>query len=426
MASARSLVPANDLPEYVGITEHEFLKSLKKWRRPTADFETLVISETVDPGTFCKNSLVVPIVTSSVFVLHGPATEAATSGFHYSRCGNPTRNAFENCMAQLDGAKFALSFSAGVAGVAAIVQTLKQDDHVIYVQCTNGDSDWLFRNKWKDFGIQVEFIYSSACESILQVIRANTKMLWLESPANPTLDIVDIGGIADAVHAVRRDIIIAVDNTFLTPVLQRPLELGADVVVYSCTKYLCGHADLTMGAVTTNSEALYKNMQENQICMGGIPSPFDCYLMLRSLKTLPMRMHKHFTNALKIAHFLETHPCVQSARHPGLKTHPHHELALKQQFGHSGMVGFFIKGELQEAAAFLDSLQVFRKAPSLGSDVSIASIPAKASHSWLPEDERLKLGITDNYIRLSVGLEGAKCLIQDLDQALRRAVPIWI
>ncbi|XP_021965866.1 putative cystathionine gamma-lyase 2 [Folsomia candida] len=399
---------------------------LDQWRKPNVDFETMAVSATVDPGTFSRNSLVMPIVTSSVFICHGSPTEPMNTGFHYGRCGNPTRDHFESCMAQLDGAAHALAFSSGVAGIAAVVQTLKQGDHIVYIQCSNGDSDWLFRNKWKDFGIEVDFIYSNDSNAILDAVRPNTKMVWLETPINPTLNVVDIEKISGAVHSVANHVLVVVDNTFLTPVLQRPLDLGADVVVYSCTKYLCGHADVIMGVVTTSKSDLYKKLQENQICLGAIPSPWDCYLMIRSLKTLPIRMRQHFVNGQKIANFLELHPCVEFVSHPGLNSHPQHALAIKQQFGHSGMVTFLIRGDIREAATFINSLKTFKKAPSLGTDVSIASIPSKASHSWLPEEERQKLKITDNMIRLSVGLENSDHLIQDLDQALRQAVPIWI
>jgi len=302
-----------------------------------------------------------------------------------------------------------------------VALALNQGDHVLSSFALYGGSTAQLRECLR-FGIELTFFDTTEIDKIIEMIQPNTKMIYLESPSNPTLSLLDIARISERAHQIRKDIMVVVDNTFLTPVLQKCLPFGADIVLYSTSKYIGGHADIIGGMVATNESKLYKKLKHSQMIWGGIPSPFDCYMTIRSLKTLHLRMEKHSSNAMKVAHFLQTHPLVEKVMHPGLKTHPQHQLALKQQKGHSGMVGFYIKGGFKEASKFMESVKVVRSAPSLGADISLVTIPAKMSHIQLSQSERNNLGIKDNFIRLSIGLEGAKDLISDIDQALKKAV----
>merc|ERR1712112_675527 len=257
--------------------------------------------------------------------------------------------------------------------------------------------------------------------NIEAAIKPNTKMVWVETPTNPTLKVVDIAAVA-AITKKHPNIFLVVDNTFLSSYFQRPLELGADVSYYSLTKYTNGHTDVIMGSVAVNDESIHERLRFLQNAIGPVPSPFDCYLVNRSLKTLRVRMEEHQRNSLEVGKWLETHPAVVSVRHPGLPSHPQHELVKRQQYGHSGMISFYLKGKLAESKAMLSALKVITLAESLGGYESLAELPYSMTHAAIEEKERVALGVTENLVRLSIGLENVADIIADLDQALRTAV----
>lgn len=317
----------------------------------------------------------------------------------------------------MDNAEFALTFSAGVGALSAIIATLKSGDEIVSTQNLYGGTIRLFRDLAAKNGIETQYVDFDDLKSLESVLKPNTKLVWIESPTNPLLTVLDIKAIADVVHA-NSDAYLVVDNTFLTSYFQRPLELGADIVMYSFSKFANGHSDVSMGAIATNNQKLYENLKYFQISTGVVPSPFDCYLVNRSLKTLSLRMEKHAENSFAVATFLEAHTKVEKVFHPSLKSHAKHEVALKQSYGHSGILSFYIKGSLEESKKFFKALKLILVAESLGGVESSASFPWMMSHSDMPEEKRLAVGVTQSLIRLSVGLEDAAELIADLDQAL--------
>ncbi|XP_071443487.1 cystathionine gamma-lyase isoform X2 [Hetaerina americana] len=344
--------------------------------------------------------------------------------FEYSRSGNPTRNVLEECLASLEGAKYGLVFSTGLGALVVLVNHLKSGDHIVSVDDVYGGTGRYLAQVAKKFGVETTHVDASNIEKFKGAIRPNTKMVWLESPTNPTLKVVDIKRIADTSHK-HKDIIVVVDNTFLTSYFQRPLELGADVVMYSLTKYMNGHSDVVMGAVCTNREDINESLRFLQNSLGIVPSPFDCYLVNRGLKTLPIRMKQHMHNSLKVAHFLESHPLVHKVIHPGLQSHPQYEISRKQSSGFSGMLSFYLGSKngktatLEESTKFLQNLKIFALAESLGGYESLAELPSIMTHASVPPERREQLGISDSLIRLSVGLEDAEDLCNDLDSALK-------
>merc|ERR1711936_1329340 len=290
----------------------------------------------------------------------------------------------------------------------AITHILQAGDHIVSMDDVYGGTNRYFRKCASRMGIECSFVDATNPENVAAAIRPNTKMVWVETPTNPTLKVVDIRAVADI--------------TFLSSYFQRPLELGADIVMHSLTKYMNGHTDVIMGAACTNSEELHEKLRFLQNAIGPVPSPFDCFLVNRSLKTLKIRMEEHQKNALIVGQWLEKHPCVVSVRHPGLPSHPQHELVKRQCYGHSGMMSFYIKGGLQESKDFLSALKVVTLAESLGGYESLAELPYLMTHASIEEKERVALGVTYNLVRLSVGLENAEDIIADVDQALRSAV----
>jgi len=292
---------------------------------------------------------------------------------------------------------------------------LEQGDHVICGDDVYGGTYRLFSKVAAKFGLKFSFLDTTNIKNIEAAITSDTKLVWLETPTNPCLKVNDIR--AAALLCKQRNIILAVDNTFLTSYLQRPLDLGADLSVYSLTKYMNGHSDVVMGAIITNRDDLHERIRFLQNSMGAIPAPFDCAMVTRSLKTLAVRMRQHSINSIAVAKYLEQHPKVVKVLHPGLPSHPQHELSKKQTSGHSGMVTFYLKGELVESKKFLSNLKVFTLAESLGGYESLAELPCVMTHASIPEDQRKLLNITDNLVRLSVGLEDIDDLISDLDQA---------
>jgi cystathionine gamma-lyase len=363
-----------------------------------------------DPIT---GAVVTPISLATTFVQRSPGEH---TGYEYSRTGNPTRAAFESCIAALEHAKYGLAFASGSATTVTVINMLNSGDHVISVDDVYGGTNRYFdkvarvANKLEfsmvDFGVEGAFEAA---------IKPNTKLVWLETPTNPTLKVVDIAAIAAI--AKKRNLIVVVDNTFASPYLQNPLDQGADIVVHSVTKYLGGHSDVVMGVLATNDEALYTKLKFLQNSIGAIPAPFDCYMALRGVKTLPLRMREHCRNAHAVAQFLEKHPLVDKVLYPGLESHPQHAIAKKQMRGFGGMVTFFLKGGLAESRTWLENLKLFALAESLGAVESLAEHPAIMTHASVPADQRKALGISDSLIRLSVGCEDLEDILADLNNA---------
>merc|ERR1712048_1355774 len=301
-----------------------------------------------------------------------------------------------------------------------ITHLLNAGDHVITGDDVYGGTNRYFRKVVSRMNIETTFVDATDAANIEAAIRPNTKMVWVETPTNPTLKVVDIQAVA-AITKKHPNIFLVVDNTFLSSYFQRPLELGADIVMHSLTKYMNGHTDVIMGAACTNSEKLHEQLRFLQNAIGPVPSPFDCFLVNRSLKTLKVRMEEHQRNGLAVGRWLEQHPCVISVRHPGLPSHPQHELVTRQCYGHSGMVSFYLKGGLEESNKFLSALKLITLAESLGGYESLAELPYSMTHVSIEEKERVALGVTNNLIRLSVGIEGAEDIIKDIEQALKAA-----
>ncbi|XP_055915295.1 cystathionine gamma-lyase-like [Eupeodes corollae] len=378
-------------------------------------FATKAIHSGQSPEQWTSMCVIPPIVTSTTYKHDNPGEHR---GFYYSRSGNPTRNVLETCLASLDNAKHGLAFSSGLGANTAILTMLSSGDHVVISDDVYGGTNRLFRQVTARLGLEATFVDPTDLDALSDAIKSNTKLLWIETPTNPLIKVVDITAVAKLAHEKKEDIIVAVDNTFLTSYFQRPLELGADMVVYSLTKYMNGHGDVVMGAVTLNDEGLHNRLRFLQRATGIVPSPFDCYQVNRSLKTLALRMEQHQKNALAVAKFLESNSRVEKVLHPALPSHPQHELALKQTYGYSGVFSFYIKGKLEESRKFLKSLKMFTLAESLGGYESLAELPSVMTHASVPLEQRIMLGITDSLVRISVGLEDSDDLIEDLRQAL--------
>lgn len=380
-------------------------------------FATLAIHAGQEPEKWKSAAVVPPIVTSTTFKQPAPAEH---TGFEYGRSGNPTRNTLEECLAALDGGKHGLTFASGLGATTTLAALLSAGDHILSTDDAYGGTNRLLRQVVSRMGIETTFTDFCDLKKVSNAIRENTRMIWLETPTNPLLKVVDIAAISKMAKN-RGNIIVVVDNTFLTPYLQRPLDFGADVVVYSLTKYMNGHSDVIMGAAVLSNDELAARLRFLQNAMGVVPSPMDCYLVNRSLKTLALRMEHHKKSALVIACWLEKHPKVTRVLHPGLRSHPQHDLAKIQTSGHSGIISFNHSGDLKESRAFLSALKIFILAESLGGYESLAELPSVMTHASVPAEQRAELGITDSLIRLSVGLEDTEDLIDDLDQAFKVA-----
>lgn len=383
-----------------------------------AHFSTNVLHKGSEPENWDNRAVVPPIVNSTTFKQSAPGETV----WEYGRGGNPTRNALETCLAAAEDAKFALTFSSGLATLDALVHCFKSGDGVVCMDDMYGGTHRYFARIGTRMGLEVKFEDFASKLDFSSLIKSNTKLVWVETPTNPTLKVSDIAMIASEVHKYNKDTIVAVDNTFMTPYFQRPLSLGADVVIHSCTKYLNGHSDVIMGALMTNNEKIEKELRFHQMAIGAVPSPFDCYLLHRGMKTLALRMRQHKLNGLAVAQFLEKHAAVEKVLFPGLKSHPQYDLTIRQCKGYSGMVAFYIKGGLEESSKFLKKLQVFALAESLGGYESLAELPSVMTHASVPLDKRQLIGVTDNLIRLSVGVEDIEDLIDDLDQALNSTI----
>ncbi|XP_012998595.1 cystathionine gamma-lyase isoform X2 [Cavia porcellus] len=378
-------------------------------------FATQAIHTAQDPDQWNSRAVVPPISLATTFKQDAPGQH---SGFVYSRSGNPTRNCLEKLVAVLDEAKYCLAFASGLAASVTIFHLLKAGDHVVCMDDVYGGTSRYLRQVAGEVGLKISFVDCSKTELLEEAITPQTKLVWLETPTNPNLKMADITACARIVHR-HKDVILVVDNSFMSPYFQRPMSLGADICMYSATKYMNGHCDVLMGLVSVNSEDLHNRLRFLQNSLGTVPSPFDCYLCIRGLKTLQIRMDKHFQNAMAVARFLESNPRVEKVIYPGLPSHPQHELAKRQCMGCSGMITFFIKGSLQHAETFLKHLKLFTLAESLGGYESLVELPAIMTHASVPRKDREILGISDTLIRISVGLEDEKDLLEDLDQALK-------
>ena len=375
-------------------------------------FETLAIHAGERPDrTF--GAISTPIYQTSTFAFEDVDK---TRGYDYSRIANPTRKVLEDTIARLEGGKAGFAFATGMAAEATVVHLLKSGDHIIADDDIYGGTYRLFQDVMQDFGLQCTFLRMDSRERIEDAIKPNTKMLWLEALSNPLLNIVDIEMAVDI--AKKHNLMTVMDNTFATPYLLRPIEYGVDIVVHSTTKYLNGHCDVVGGAVVTTTDELTERVQFLLKAMGTCASPFDCWLVLRGIETLPVRMKQHEENAATVANYLTKHSAVKRVFYPGLDSHLGHEIAKRQMKGFGGMVSFELKGGTEAVNSFLRKIKVFPLAESLGGVTSLAEHPATMSHASMPEDHRKRVGITDELIRLSVGLENIDDLIEDLRQAL--------
>jgi len=354
-----------------------------------------------------------PIFQTSTYAQQAPNIH---KGYDYARVGNPTRTALEKMIAGLEGATEAACFSSGVAAMDALMKMFRSGDHIISTNDLYGGSYRLFTSVFEPYGIDFSFIDMTRLENIEQEITGNTKMIWIETPTNPLLRIVDIKAITEL--AQHHNILSVVDNTFASPYLQRPLELGADAVLHSATKYLGGHSDVIHGAVASSNKEIMENLRFQVKACGAVPGPMDCYLTLRGIKTLSVRVQRSVDNAKKIAAFLHQHDRVAEVLYPGLESHPQHELAKRQMDDFGAMLSFTLKDDSIEAAnKFMSKTRIFTLAESLGGVESLISHPASMTHGSIPKEQREKTGLKDSLIRISVGIEDVDDLIADLEQA---------
>lgn len=366
-----------------------------------------------DPTT---GAIMTPVYLTSTYVQESPGVH---KGWEYTRTHNPTRSAYEKCLANLEGGKYGFAFASGCAATTTVMHLLKGGDHVIAMDDMYGGTFRLFDKILKHDGMEFSFVDLTKVENFEKAVKPNTKLVWLETPTNPTLKLVDIKKIAAI--AKSKGILVAVDNTFMSPYFQRPLELGADIVVHSATKYIGGHSDIVSGIAVVSRDDLAERMAFLSNGIGATLSPFDSFMCLRSLKTLPLRMKAHQSNAMAVAKFLESHPKVEKVLYPGLESHPQHALAKEQMHGFGGMITFYIKGGLNSARKFLENVNVFSLAESLGGVESLIEHPAIMTHASVPPETRKVLGIDDSLIRLSVGVEDLEDLLADLKAAFDKA-----
>lgn len=380
-------------------------------KKDSLHFETLAIhaGQTPDPST---GAIMTPVYLTSTYVQESPGKH---KGYDYSRTSNPTRKALEDNLAALEGGKHGLAFGSGCAAATTIVSTLKTGDHLICSDDVYGGTFRLFDKVMKHHGIEFSFIDLTDANQLKASIKKNTKMVWIETPSNPTLKLIDIAAVSQICK--KSQITFCVDNTFMSPYFQRPLALGADIVCHSTTKFLNGHSDLVGGALVVNDKELYEKLHFYQNSLGTQQATFDAFLVLRSTKTLAVRMKAHQENAMQIAQYLEEHNKVERVLYPGLRSHPQHELAKKQMTGYGGMISFVIKGGLKAATKFLENVKIFSLAESLGGVESLIEHPAIMTHASVPPEMRKAIGIDDGLIRLSVGIENVVDLIGDIEQA---------
>jgi cystathionine beta-lyase/cystathionine gamma-synthase len=376
------------------------------------EFATRAIhaGQEADPTT---GATITPIYQTSTYTQQGLGDH---KGFEYSRTGNPTRAALEECLAALENARFGLAFGSGMAATSAVLSILRPGQHVIAGDDLYGGTYRIFERVLRPMGVEFSYVPARDIAAYEAAIRPETAMIWAETPTNPLLSLVDVRALAQMAGA--RNIPLVVDNTFATPYLQRPLDLGATIVVHSTTKYLNGHSDVVGGAALTSDEQLYSDIKFYQNAAGGVPSPFDSWLVLRGAKTLAVRMRQHCENAQAVAEYLAQHPLVRTVYYPGLSGHPDHELAKRQMNGFGGMVSFAFEGTRADVDTFVRHLRVFALAESLGGVESLCCHPASMTHGSIPAQVREARGVTDTLLRLSVGIEDVRDLIADLEQAL--------
>lgn len=382
------------------------------------DTTQLIHSIPVDPLT---GAIAVPIYQTSTFVQEAPGVN---KGYDYSRTNNPTRATLESIIAKLEEGSTGIAFASGLAAIDAVLKLLQSGDEIVAVDDIYGGAFRLFEQVYAKFGIRVTYVDTTNAENVFNAVTPKTKLIWIETPTNPTLKITDIEAIAKIAKANR--CLLCVDNTFASPALQKPLLLGADIVLHSATKYLGGHSDLIAGLVVTKSPELGEKIKYLQNAGGAILAPFDSWLVIRGVETLHLRVRQHGATAQQVAEFLEQHPAVDKVYYPGLVSHPNHEIAKKQSKGFGGVVSFTLKEDTEAAATSLvTATRLFKLAESLGGVKSLVSHPANMTHKSIPAERRKASGVSDSLIRLSVGLEEPEDLIADLAQALKKTERIF-
>lgn len=369
--------------------------------------------ENIDPA---YGSVMPPIYQTSTY---SQTTPGGHKGFEYSRSGNPTRAALENALASIENGTFGLAFGSGLAAIDAVIKLFEPGDEIISTNDLYGGSYRLFTGIYEKFGIKFHFVGMNDAAKVEDYVNENTKMIWVETPTNPMMNIIDIEAVSKI--AKKHDLLLAVDNTFATAYLQQPLDMGADIVMHSATKYLGGHSDVVMGSLVVRDQPLAEKLYYIQNASGGVTGPQDSFLVLRGIKTLHLRMQRHCENGKAIANFLKDHPKVKNVYWPGFEDHPNHDIAKKQMKGFGGMISFTTSEDtLESAVRIVENLKVFTLAESLGGVESLAGHPASMTHASIPQSERAKTGVVDSLIRLSVGVEDEEDLINDLKQALEK------
>ena len=377
-------------------------------------FNTKVIHAGVHPDT-ATGAIMTPIYQTSTYVQEEIGVH---KGFEYSRTGNPTRAALENNLASIEGGKYGACFGSGLAAIDTVIKMLEPGDEVISTNDLYGGSYRIFTTIFDKYGIKFHFVNMLDIKNIEKKINNNTKLIWVETPTNPMINIIDVKSICNLSR--KKNIMVGVDNTFATPYLQNPLALGADIVMHSVTKYLGGHSDVVMGALVTSDDKIAEEMYRIQNSSGAVCGPMDSFLVLRGIKTLHLRMQRHCENGEKVAHFLQKHPFVDTVYWPGLKSHPNHDIAVSQMKGFGGMISFNLVGDkLESAKKVVSKTELFTLAESLGGVESLIGHPSTMTHASIPKEERIKSGVVDSLIRLSVGIEDITDLINDLDNALK-------
>ena len=377
-------------------------------------FNTKVIHAGVHPDS-ATGAIMTPIYQTSTYIQEQVGVH---KGFEYSRTANPTRSALENNLAAIESGKHGACFASGLAAIDCVIKMLNPGDEVISTNDLYGGSYRIFRTIFEKYGVKFHFVNMLDLENVESKINTNTKLIWVETPTNPMMNIVDIKSICKLAH--KSSILVCVDNTFATPYLQRPLELGADIVMHSVTKYLGGHSDVVMGALITSNDKIAEEMYRIQNSSGAVCGPMDSFLVLRGIKTLHLRIQRHCENGEKIAHFLKEHSLVENVYWPGFSTHPNHQIAKSQMDGFGGMISFTLKGDdINMAKKIVSRTKVFALAESLGGVESLIGHPSTMTHASIPRAERLKSGVMDSLIRLSVGIEDAEDLTSDLNSAFK-------
>ena len=375
-------------------------------------FDTKVIRAGIEPDP-TTGAIVPPIYQTATYVLE---EVGKMKGFDYTRSANPTRQVLENNLAALEGGKYGICFSSGMAAVDSITKMLSSGDHVVCSDDVYGGVSRLFNDLLVNYGLEFTYVNSSNSQEVEDAIQDNTKLIWIETPTNPLLKVTDLEAVGKI--AKKHNIMYGVDATFSTPALLRPFEYGADIVMHSTTKYLSGHNQIIGGAVITNNKKINEKMQFVQKTIGAVPSPFDCWLTLLGLKTLSVRMERHCSNGMEVASFLENHPKVKSVSYPGLESHPGYQIAKEQMKGFGGMISMELEGGIPAGISLMNNVKLCSLAESLGAVETMITHPATMTHVDVPKEDRIARGLTDGLVRLSVGIEDKDDIISDLDQAL--------